>query len=168
MIDIIDDPVVNQYLVKIVGADGVEIIEKLPAGEVVDEVVAEEIEMDINVIRKTLFKLHENRLAGYRRERNPDTGWLTYHWTLDPENLDSRMDLEFERLLDNLKVRLEFEVNGVFYICNHKCARFLFDIASETDFICPVCGDELFYQDNEELVDMLSERISEMEYAVRK
>ena len=164
----IDDPIVRQYLVKIIGKDGVEIVEKLPAGEIVDEVVAEEIEIDINAIRKTLFKLHENRLAGYRRERNPDTGWLTYHWTLHQDNINNRMDIEFEKLLNNLKERLEFEANSVFYICDHKCARFLFDTASETDFICQVCGDELFYQDNEELVDKLSERISEMEYAIRK
>lgn len=163
-----DDPVAHQYLVKVLGEDGVAIIKKLPPGEIVDEEVAAKTKLDINVIRKTLFKMYENRLAGYRRERNPDTGWLTYHWTLHLDNIDNRLDLEFEKLLNNLKERLEFEMSNVFYICNNKCARFLFETASETDFICPVCGNELFYQDNEELVRKLSDRISEMESAIRK
>ncbi len=163
-----DDPVAHQYLVKIIGKDGVAIIKKLPPGEIVDEEVAAKTKLDINVIRKTLFKLYENRLSGYRRERNPDTGWLTYHWTLHLDNMDNRLDLEFEKLLNNLKERLAFEMDNVFYICNDKCARFLFETASETDFICPVCGNELFYQDNEELVRKLSDRISEMESAIRK
>lgn len=163
-----DDPVIHQYLVKIIGEDGIAIIGKLPSGEIVDEKVAEETEMDINVIRKTLFKLYENRLASYRRERNPDTGWLTYHWTLHLDNIDKRLDIELEKLLNNLNERLAFEMNNVFYICNNKCARFLFESAAETDFICSVCGNELFYQDNEELMRKLSDRISEIEAAMRK
>ena len=34
------DPIVNQYLVRLIGADGVNIIKKMPPGEIVDEVVA--------------------------------------------------------------------------------------------------------------------------------
>ncbi len=164
----IDDPVVHQYMVKIIGEDGVAILGRLPAGEIVDEVVSADTEIDINVIRKTLFKLYENRLASYRRERNPETGWLTYHWSLHPDNLYERLDIEFARLLKNISERLEFETGNVFYTCKNNCARFLFEVAGETDFICPVCCEELFYQDNGELVQRLSDRITEMEATIRK
>jgi len=124
--------------------------------------------IDINAIRKTLFKLYENRLANYRREREPDTGWLTYHWTIHLENINSRLDIEVEKLLHNLRDRLDFEINNVFYTCNNNCTRFLFETAAETDFICPVCANELFYQDNSEMVDKLSYRVSELESATQE
>lgn len=158
-----DDPIVNRYLVRLIGADGVNIIKKMPPGEIVDEVVAADVGIDINGIRRTLFKLYENRLASYRRERNPETGWLTYHWAIHLDNVENRLDLEFEKLLDNLKERLTFELDNTFYICNNNCARFIFETASETDFICPVCGEELVHQDNEKLMHGLIERISEMD-----
>jgi transcription initiation factor TFIIE subunit alpha len=160
--------VAHQYLVKIIGADGIAIIEQLPSGEIVDEVVAADTNIDINAIRKTLFKLYENRLANYRREREPDTGWLTYHWMIHLENINSRLDIEVEKLLNNLRDRLEFEMNNVFYTCKNNCTRFLFETAAETDFICPVCADELFYQDNSEMVDKLSYRVLELESATQE
>ena len=161
------DPIVNRYLVRLIGADGVDIIQKMPPGEIVDEVVAAEVGIDINGIRRTLFKLYENRLASYRRERNPETGWLTYHWTIHLDNIENRLDIEFEKLLGNIKERLTFESDNTFYVCNNNCARFVFETASETDFICPVCGEELFHQDNEKLMRRLSGRISEMDSVLR-
>ena len=162
-----EETVVNQYLVRIIGADGVDIIKKMPPGEIVDEKVAAETDININGIRRTLFKLYENRLASYRRERNPETGWLTYHWTIHLDNIDNRLDLELEKLLDNMRERLAFEADNTFYVCDNNCARFLFETASETDFICQVCGEELFHQDNEELMRKLSARVSEMESVLR-
>ncbi|HIE31938.1 MAG TPA: transcription factor [Methanosarcinales archaeon] len=162
-----DDSVVNQYLVRMIGEDGVDIVKRMPPGEIVDEEVAAETDININGIRRTLFKLYENRLASYRRERNPETGWLTYHWTIHLDNIDSRLDLEFEKLLENMRERLAFEADNTFYVCENNCARFLFETASETDFICQVCGEELFHQDNEKLIRKLAARISEMESALR-
>lgn len=135
----------------------------MPKGEVTDEKIAEVTGVLLNIVRRTLFILYENRLAFYRRERDSDSGWLTYLWQLDLSNMNSQLELEAKKLLKNLKAKLEFEQDKVFYVCEKQDGRFLFDVAVELHFKCPNCGGELKYQDNEPVIKALKKRISELE-----
>jgi len=72
------DIAVKGYLRNLVGDEGLEIVEKVPLGELTDEKIAEETGANLNTVRRTLYVLYENRLARYRRERDRDSGWLTY------------------------------------------------------------------------------------------
>ncbi len=135
----------------------------MPKGEVTDEKIAEVTGVLLNIVRRTLFILYENRLAFYRRERDSDSGWLTYLWQLDLSNLNSQLELEAIKLLKNLKAKLEFEQDKVFYVCEKQDGRFLFDEAAEIQFKCPICGGELKYQDNEPVIKALKKRISALE-----
>ena len=162
MVDL-DDPVIRGYFINLVGEEGFKVVQKMPEGEVTDEKIAEVTGVLLNIVRRTLFILYENRLAVYRRVRDTDSGWLTYLWKLDLGNLNRQLDTEAKRTLRNLKAKLEFEEGKVFYTCKNQCGRYMFDEAAELDFICPVCGEDLAYQDNEPVIKALKQRISELE-----
>lgn len=159
----LNDPVIKGYLLNLVGDEGFKVVKNMPKGEVTDEKIAEATGVLLNIVRRTLFILYENRLAVYRRERDTDSGWLTYLWKLDLGNISGQLELEAKKLLKNLKTKLEFEQDKVFYICEKEDGRFLFEQAAELGFICQVCGGKLRFQENEPIIKALEQRISELE-----
>jgi transcription initiation factor TFIIE subunit alpha len=88
---------------------------------------------------------------------------LTYLWKLDLSNLNRQLEIEAKKLLKNLKTKLEFEEDKVFYICEKQDGRFLFEIAAEMEFKCPFCGGELLFEENEPIIDALKQRIVKLE-----
>ena len=159
----LNDPVIKGYLINLVGEEGLKVVQNMPEGEVTDEKIAQATGVLLNIVRRTLFILYENRLAGYRRERDTDSGWLTYLWKLDLSNVNRQLELEAKKLLKNLKTKLEFEEDKVFYICEKQDGRFLFETAAEMEFKCPICGGELLYQENESVIKGLKQRIVQLE-----
>jgi len=157
------DSVLQGLLLNLVGEEGIKVITNMPEGEVTDEEVSQVTDVALNVVRRTLYILFENRLAFYRRERNKDSGWLTYLWKLDLSGINNLLDDQLIKLIKNLKTKLDFENNNMFYICNNNCGRFVFDVVSETEFLCPICGDDVIYQDNEIVKQCLIKRINELE-----
>lgn len=157
------NPIIKGYLINLVGEEGFKVVKNMPEGEVTDEKISQETGVLLNIVRRTLFILYENRLAVYRRERDSNSGWLTYLWKLDLGNLNSQLELEAKKLLKNLKTKLEFEEDKVFYVCEKQDGRFLFETAAELEFICPICGGELKFQENELTIKALKQRISQLE-----
>lgn len=159
----LNDSVIKGYLINLVGEEGYKVVLNMPEGEVTDEKIAQATGVLLNIVRRTLFILYENRLAGYRRERDSDSGWLTYLWKLDLSNLNRQLELEAKKLLKNLKTKLEYEEDKVFYICKNLDGRFLFEIAAEMEFKCPFCGNELIFEENEPVIEALKQRIVQLE-----
>ena len=159
----LNDSVIKGYLINLVGEEGYKVVLNMPEGEVTDEKIAQATGVLLNIVRRTLFILYENRLAVYRRERDSDSGWLTYLWKLDLSNLNRQLDLEAKKLLKNLKTKLEYEEDKVFYICEKLDGRFLFEIAAEMEFKCPFCGSELIFEENEPVIEALKQRIVQLE-----
>lgn len=159
----LNDPVIKGYLINLVGEEGYKVVVNMPEGEVTDERIAQATGVLLNIVRRTLFILYENRLAVYRRQRDTDSGWLTYLWKLDLSNLNRQLELESKKLLKNLKTKLEYEENKVFYICEKNDGRFLFEMAAEMEFKCPFCGGELIFEENEPIIEALKQRISQLE-----
>lgn len=159
----LSDPVIKGYLINLVGEEGYKVVLNMPEGEVTDEKIAQTTGVLLNIVRRTLFILYENRLAIYRRERDTDSGWLTYLWKLDLTNVNRQLEIETKKLIKNLKVKLEFEENKVFYICEKRDSRFLFEMAAELEFKCPFCGGELIFEENEPIIQALKQRIVQLE-----
>jgi len=159
----LNDPIIKGYLINLVGEEGYKVVQNMPEGEVTDEKIAQATGVLLNIVRRTLFILYENRLANYRRERDTDSGWLTYLWKLDLRNLNRQLEIEAKKLLKNLKTKLEFEEDKVFYICEKQDGRFLFEVAAELEFKCPLCGGDLVYQENESVIHGLKQRIIQLE-----
>ncbi|MDD2778365.1 MAG: transcription factor [Methanocellales archaeon] len=153
--------VIIGFLNQLIGEEGIKVITNLPEGEVTDEKIAEITGAEIQIVRRTLYILYESHLAIYRRERNKDSGWLTYLWKVDLHEIELVLEVEMRKLSGNLQKRLEFERDNVFYICDEG-HRSLFDLATEENFMCLNCGKVLRYQDNGKLINALEERVGEI------
>jgi transcription initiation factor TFIIE subunit alpha len=158
----VEETIHKAYLNKLVGEEGLRIVESIPKEEITDERLAEITGISLNTVRRTLYLLYEHRLAVYRRKRDPDSGWLTYLWQLCPENFDKALESEVRRLVRKLEERLAYEKNNIFYACSQGCARFVFDEASEASFICPFCQSSLEYMENAKMVETLERQIREL------
>lgn len=160
--DLLGDPVIQKYLHELVGPKGMPVAAAPPDGEVTDEELAEELDLELNDVRRALFILYENDLASYRRLRDEDSGWLTYLWTFEYENIPENLAEEMERLLDAIDDREEYERNHEFYLCEIDSIRFEFGEAMDFGFECPECGSPLESMDNTMLIEAMDRRIDEL------
>lgn len=156
------DPVIQGLLLNLVGEEGMDVVLNMPDGEITDDGVAEITNVPLNIVRRTLYILFENRLATYRRERNKDSGWLTYLWNIDLNGINELLEAETDKFIRNLKTKLEFENDNMFYVCTNNCGRFVFDIVAEVEFLCPNCGEDVVFEDNELIKQTLKKRINEL------
>ncbi|MBC2699468.1 MAG: transcription factor [ANME-2 cluster archaeon] len=158
----LDDPVIQGLLFNLVGEDGMDVVLNMPDGEITDDGVAEITNVPLNIVRRTLYILFENRLATYRRERNKDSGWLTYLWKIDLNGINELLEAETKKFIRNLKTKFEFENDNMFYVCKNNCGRFVFDTVAELEFLCPNCGEDVIFDDNELIRQTLKKRINEL------
>ena len=157
--DLLEDPVIQKYLHELVGPRGMPVAAAPPDGEVTDEELAEELDLELNDVRRTLFILYENDLATYRRVRDEDSGWLTYLWTFEYGGIPENLEEEMHRLLEGLEERRGYERDHQFYLCETCNIRFEFVEAMELGFECPDCGSQLQDMENTHLVEAMEERI---------
>ena len=160
--ELLEDPVVQKYLHELVGPNGMPVAAAPPDGEVTDEELAERLGLELNDVRRALFILYENDLATYRRLRDEESGWLTYLWTFEYDNVYENLREEMERLLSALEERHEYEQDHEFYLCEVCSLRFEFGEAMERGFECPECGSPLDAMENDHLVGAIEERVSNL------
>ncbi len=127
------------------------------------EAVGDEKEITLNTVRKILFILYENKFTICHRERDANSGWLTFRWMINMDGIYHQIEREKKKLYRNLVKRKEYEDNNIFYVCPQNCLRLVFDEATETEFLCPLCGEDLVFQDNEPFKELLDKRIEEFE-----
>lgn len=162
--EILEKPVVQKYMHKIVGPEGIQVAVSLPEGEFTDEELADKLGEDVNTIRRVLIILNDHNLSEYRRVRDQESGWLTYYWAINYERIPKQMKEEMEVLLEKLKKRYEFEKNTQFYSCQVCYTRSSFDDAMETGFICPQCGsDDLEAKEFNDILEKMKMRIEDIE-----
>jgi transcription initiation factor TFIIE subunit alpha len=157
--DLLEDPVIQKYLHELVGPKGMPVAAAPPDGEVTDEELAEELDMELNDVRRALFILYENDLATYRRLRDEDSGWLTYLWTFQYDNIPENLQEEMYRLHEVLVDRRDYEREHEFYLCEICSIRFEFGEAMDFGFECPECGSPVESMDNDMLIQAMEERI---------
>ncbi len=160
--DLLEDPVIQKYLHELVGPKGMPVAAAPPDGEVTDEELAEELDMELNDVRRALFILYENDLASYRRLRDEDSGWLTYLWTFEYGKIPENLEEEMHRLLEALEQRREYEATHEFYLSEPAALRFEFEEAMEYGFECPETGAPLEPMDNSHLVEAMDRRIASL------
>jgi len=156
-----DNPIVKEYFRKMVGEEGLKIMENIPEGEITDETIAKLSDTKLTAVRKVLYVLYDGRIAEYRTERDDNTGWITYWWRFDHSNIKKMMNGEADVTLGGLRQKLEYERNGEFYRC--LCQRILFEEAAEKEFWCEECESKFEYFDNRTLITELEKQIKELE-----
>ncbi|MBR5954724.1 MAG: transcription factor E [Methanobrevibacter sp.] len=160
----INDPLVKQLLTSIVEDESnLPIVEALNDGVETDEEIANENGIKLNIVRKILYRLYDMGIASYKRSKDPDTQWFTYSWKFEKDEIINRIIKDSENYLAMLNEELEREENNMFFICPQGHVRLDFDEASDYDFLCPACGEELEFQDNAETIEQIKEDIKMVE-----
>ncbi len=140
-----------------------ETINCLKNGFTTDEEISEKIVCKLNIVRKILYKLYDMRLASYKRDKDKETQWYTYDWEF---NDDEYKKLEFVLLSEDLKKlneELEYLENNMFFICPNGHYRLDFEDASTVEFLCPICDEELVFEDNQDRINSKKEEIRAIE-----
>lgn len=157
-----DNPVIIKLLNQIAGEHGHEVANVLSGKELTDDEVANQMGIRINLVRRILYELYENRLANYRRVRDENSGWYIYYWQLDPERALGYVNTNQRQLLQKLEEQLELEKNTIYFSCNNECPKMPFEQATENDFKCPKCGRKLESYDNSNVITSLEQRIQSL------
>ena len=159
--ELLENQAIRAYLFRLIGEEGLGLIQKFPeGGEYSDEELAENTGINLNSVRHTLYTLYEKRLAEYRRIKNSETGWLTYLWKLQLDELDVGLYEDMQLILEKLEVRERYEEENDFYICKKCGIIFTFDEAFSMNFTCPPCDQEMDHFDNDLLARALHRRVA--------
>jgi len=158
--DLLNDPAIRAYLFRLVGNEGLDLIERFPTdGEHSDEELAASTKINLNTVRHTLYTLYEKRLAEYHRIKNNETGWLTYLWQLRLDQIYDALREDMAMVLEKLERREKYEEENDFYICKECQLLFTFPQAMNTDFNCTDCEKPMTHFDNDLLLKSLKYRI---------
>jgi len=136
--------------------------------EASDSQISEALGLKVNEVRKALYALSEYGLLSYRRVRDKNTGWFIYYWRINIDDINGILLLRKKEILRKLKERLNYENENSFYYCPVDGTRYTFDEAFENGFVCPRCGAELIYIDNEKTKKILLEKIRVLEEELRR
>ncbi len=160
----VTDQLIRDIVVEVVGEDVIPVVEYLKNRENVSEFkIAEDIDCEVNRIRRILYRLYDKNLVSYRRKKDKIKGWSISYWTFNKPMIKHILrDMKRKRLM-MLKERLqrEEEYKGLFYICSKLCSRMDFDTAFLHNFKCPECGSVLEHQDNSKTIERLKEQLKE-------
>ena len=160
----IDDPLVKTLLTNVVEDESnLPIVQALIDGVETDEEIANKTGIKLNIVRKILYRLYDMGLASYKRSKDPETQWFTYTWKFEKDEIINRIIKDSEDYLKMLNDELEREENNMFFLCLQGHVRLDFDDASDYEFLCPVCGDELEFQDNAATIKQIKEDIKMVE-----
>jgi len=65
------------------GEDTVRVVDVLKGvDEITDNDIADQTEIRLNLVRKTLHRLYNHSLVAIRQSRDKETGWFIFHWRL--------------------------------------------------------------------------------------
>ncbi len=165
MFSSVSDETLNQIARILGGDEGVAIINAIKkVEETTVEELAEKTGIQINDVRRILYKLYNHSLVTSRRFRDKETGWFIFQWRLQPELIEAFVTGMKQKILKKIQSRLEYELQHEFYHCNNPtCPRITFEDAMDTVFSCPVCGEPLRPVDNEATVAFLEKKLAEIE-----
>ena len=152
-------PVLKEIVTRVSGENGVAVIAALSGKELTDEELAERIGVRVNLVRRILYDLYENRVVNYRRLRDENSGWYVYYWRVEADRASEHFQTIQNQLLKKLEEKLEYERNTMFFTCGNGCPKLPFEQAVEADFKCPHCGDRLEHLNNSAVIASLESQV---------
>ncbi|MDI6884192.1 MAG: transcription factor E [Hadesarchaea archaeon] len=154
-----DDPALMELLDQIAGGHGYKVTKTIFGEELTDEEVAKRTGIHLNLVRRILYDLYDNRVVSYRRVRDERSGWYIYYWKVEPERALDYINANKHLLLQKLEEQLEREKSIMYFSCNNGDPKVPFDLAAENDFKCPKCGGRLEAYDNSSVLTSLERRV---------
>lgn len=124
------------------------IIESILKGKKSDIDIAEYTEIKLTIVRKVLYKLNEAGITTYKKKKDQKTNSFIYYWNFHQEIVINMIANESKKITEEIEKSIKYEESNMFFACKANGHRYIFENASEFNFICPECGDSLEYQDN--------------------
>jgi transcription initiation factor TFIIE subunit alpha len=149
-----------------IGEDSLPIVDFLKNRKNISEfIISEKTEIEIHQVRNILYRMHSMNLATYKRKKDSKKGYYISYWTYFPKRLKYVASSINSTRLELLQERLAREESnkGCFFLCTNACARLDFEQSTELEFKCPECGTLLQQQDNARTIEVLKEKIKEMQ-----
>ena len=146
------------------GEDAVRVVDVLKGvDEITDNDIADQTEIRLNLVRKTLYRLYDHSLVAIRQSRDKETGWFIFHWRLQPDQFGGFIRKQKLHILEKLENRLEYEKSHEFYSCQTpSCKRFTFDDAFELLFKCPTCNKPMMHLNNGRIIEALTRKTGQI------
>lgn len=150
------------------GEDAIKLIKIMAGGGNVSEFrIVKNARLDIQKVRNLLYKLHSSNLADYKRVKDNKKGIYVSYWTFNKAMVEELFAKLHQEKLQRFRERLDVETSNAncFFTCPAACTRADFARAEQQRFRCEECGQLLAQEDNTRTIDVLREKIREMEAA---
>jgi transcription initiation factor TFIIE subunit alpha len=135
---------VRQLFINVGGENALAILRNF-SPNITDEKLARSLKISISDVRATLNRLHNEGLVKYTRERDNETGWYSYSWSLNAERIKEWT----EQHIKNQKIDLDSKGDHYFCPCCGIDTITPFEKAVENNFKCPKCSKLLEFIDEE-------------------
>lgn len=155
----LENPTIYELLHQIAGEHGYTVAKAIVSEELTDEEIAKRTGIRLNLVRRILYDLYDNRVVSYRRVRDENSGWYIYYWKVDPERALAYVKTNRQLLLQRLEEQLEKEKNTIYFSCSNGCPKMTLEEAAENDFKCSRCKGKLEPYDNSAVIISLERRI---------
>ncbi|VVC02734.1 Transcription factor E [Candidatus Bilamarchaeum dharawalense] len=147
VVKILSDAGVRQNLIEIGGENALAMVRSF-YGNHSDEDLAKKLKIKISDVRATLNKLHNEGLVNYIREKDSETGWYSYSWSLNHDRIEKWATIQSSRIGLN--------ESSDYYFCPSCGASSIinFESASGVDFRCERCNRLLEFIDEKKLNEL--------------
>ncbi len=161
------DEMLNDFIKEFVGSDAVSLVQYTKNKEDVSEFkIAEELKLNINLIRNMLYRLSAHNLVDSIRKKDKKKGWYIYYWTFNTQRAAELIIKNKERKLDGLKHLLHRISTESFFVCPTDGLTLSFESAMEHNFKCPEDGELLKQKDSSMEIEKLGREIETLQIEV--
>ncbi len=149
------------------GEEAVRLIKVMAGKDVSEFNMVKQAKLEIQQVRNILYRLHSSNLADYKRVKDNRKGIYVSYWTFNKAMVKELFNKLNRERLERFRERLEVETSNAncFFICPSACTRVEFAKAEQLKFRCEECGQLLSQEDNTRTIDVLREKIREIEAA---
>ncbi len=160
----IGEDLINHVVTELVGEEALSIIFYLRGKHQISEfIIAEELDMEIHLVRNLLYMLLEYNIVSFIRKKDRIKGWYICYWDFNEHMTPYLAEKIRLSKIAKLKDRLEKEQKHTFFMCRSACVRMPFEKSMEFNFKCPECGGLMHEQDNSRTREVIKQQIGELE-----
>lgn len=165
---LLENPTIFELLNQIAGEHGYVVAKTIFSEELTDDEIAKRTGIRLNLVRRILYDLYDNRVVSYRRVRDESSGWYIYYWKVEPERALAYVNTNRTLLLQKLEEQLEREKNAIYFTCGDGCQKMTLDEAADNDFKCIKCKGKLEPYDNSAVITSLERKVQALREQITK
>ena len=165
---LLENPTIYELLNQIAGEHGYAVAKTIFSEELTDDEIAKRTGIRLNLVRRILYDLYDNRVVSYRRVRDESSGWYIYYWKVEPERALAYVNTNRQLLLQKLEEQLEREKNAIYFTCSNGCPKMTLEEAMENDFRCTRCKGKLEPYDNSAIITSLERKVQALREQLTK